>query len=187
MAAPLDAALAGEGDGLALCRQDVQLALGTARVGVGQGAGDVERRPALGEQVQGGRPVERIEQRLARDRADAAPGVRAQGADGEKAAGDRDAEPAFIVAPEDGPCHGPQLRPGRRGQGENAIAGALVPAIRTGPLCPPRLYLSERDGFAIDGPATPKRSVSMPKVLAQNEGASGIVTWPPCDSAWKAP
>ena len=105
MAAPLDAALAGVGGRRAACAEQVQLALGAARVGVGQGAGDVGRRPALGEQVEAGRPVERIEQRLARDRADAAPGVRAQGADREKAAGDRDAEPAFVVAPEDGPCH----------------------------------------------------------------------------------
>src|SRR5204863_2562296 len=35
---------------------------------------------------------------------------RAERPDGEEAAGDGDAEPAFVVAPEDGPGHGVKLR-----------------------------------------------------------------------------
>ena len=91
MAAPFDAGLAGERDRLAVRRQDVQLAMGAAGVGVGQGTGDVERRLSLGEEVERRRTVERVEQRLAGNRAHAAPGVRTERADGEEAAGDGDA------------------------------------------------------------------------------------------------
>ena len=105
-----------------------------AGVGVGQGPGDVERRPAFGEQVERRRAVERIEQRLAGDRADAAPGVRAEGADREEPARDRDAEPAFVVAPQDRPCHGRKCAfpgagrpaPRRPGARRGAAAGLLA-------------------------------------------------------------
>src|SRR5690606_10322496 len=41
-------------------------------------------------------------------------------------------------------------------------------------------------GAPLTAQLTPKRSVNMPKVCAQNAGARGIVTWPPSASAWKA-
>ena len=65
MAAPLDAVLAGEGDRLAVRRQQVQLALRPARRRRRSGRATTScGADALGEQVEAGRAVERIHQRL---------------------------------------------------------------------------------------------------------------------------
>ena len=53
-----------------------------------------------------GRAVQRIHQRLRRDRTDTTPGVHTQGADGEEAAGDRHTEMPVVVARQNRPGHG---------------------------------------------------------------------------------
>jgi hypothetical protein len=106
MTAPIDATLAGVGGGASAYADRVQLALRAARVGVGQAGDDLVRRNAVGEQVDACGTVERIHQRLRRQRADRAPRVDAERADGEEAAGDGDAEAAVGGAGDDRPGHG---------------------------------------------------------------------------------
>ena len=105
VAARVDAARAGVRRRCAARRQHVQLAHGLAGVGAGQRRHDVGGAATFAEQGDAGRPVERIEQRLRRERADAAARVHAERADGEEAAGDRHAEASPRVARQDGPGH----------------------------------------------------------------------------------
>jgi hypothetical protein len=86
-------------------RQHVKLALTAPRVGLVSAAitcsGASPRQPSSPAG-----PYSGFSKRLRRDRTDAAPGVRAPGADGEEAARDRDAEAAVLVAGDDRPGHG---------------------------------------------------------------------------------
>ena len=154
MAAPLDAALAGEGGRLAVRRSRCSWRCARPGVGVGQGPGHVDRRPAFGEQVERRRTVERIEQRLGGDRADAAPRVQAERADREEAARDRDAEPAFVVAPEDRPCHGRKCV-GRERPRAPCSRAAIPPSAES-----PRTALrpTTGDGRRSEGPREARRT-----------------------------
>ena len=104
----------------------MELALGTAVVGVGQAADDLFDGDTLGEQLDSRRAVERIHQRLRRQRADRAPRVHAERADSEEAARDRDAEAAVGVARDDRPGH--RDAPGRQRSRSRATCSASRPA-----------------------------------------------------------
>jgi hypothetical protein len=105
MAAPVHAGFPRPGDRPADGGQHVDLPLRAAGIGLRQQTHRL-LRGAPGAQVsEAGRPVERIHQRLRGQRTDATARVHAQRPDGEKAAGDRDAEISLVVACQDGPGH----------------------------------------------------------------------------------
>ena len=105
MAAPVDARAArvrGDASGVV---DHVQLPVVAARVRGGQRAHDVRGIVAARHGLERGRRVERIDERLGRERADAACRVRAQRADGKEPARDGDAEGSARIARDDGPGH----------------------------------------------------------------------------------
>jgi hypothetical protein len=83
----------------------VELAMIAAFVAGDQPCDRIGRGDASLEQVESGRTVAGIDQRLRRQRADAAARVRTQGADGEKAAGHGNAERPIRIARDDRPGH----------------------------------------------------------------------------------
>ena len=163
MAAPLDALLAGVGRGASPCADHVQLALRPALVGVGQPGDDFFRRDAVGEQVDAGRTVERIHQRLRRQRADRAPRVDAERADGEEAARDGDAEAAVGVAGDDRPGHGDAAPAGSaRGRGRRAAPRAARRARSAGGSSCRRRRRSRRARCGSPAAGSPRPSPSRP-------------------------
>ncbi len=126
MAAPIDAVRSGVSRGEAARADEMQLALGAAIVGVGEAGHDLFGRDAVGEQLESRRAIERIHKRLRRQRADRAPRVHAECADGEEAARDRDAEAAVGVTRDDRPGH--RDAPGRQRSSRRATCSASRPA-----------------------------------------------------------
>jgi hypothetical protein len=115
MAAPVDAQRAGVAGAAAALIDQVELAMLAAFVAGDQACDGIGRGNAPLEQVESGRTVTGIDQRLRRQRADAAACVRTQGADGEKAAGNGNAERPIRIPRDDRPGHG-SLR--ARGRGD---------------------------------------------------------------------
>src|SRR5574341_1295510 len=99
--APIDAFRAGVLADAALGIDDVQLAMVAALVGRGQVLDQLRRGHARAQQVEPVPAVEGIDQRLRRERAHAALGVRAERADGKKARRDRDPERPVRIARDD--------------------------------------------------------------------------------------
>ena len=110
MAAPVDAGVAGVRRARAACGDHVELALRAAGIGGGERGDHVDRRMAGVEQLETGRPVQRVHQGLGGQRTGAAPRVHRERTDREEAAGDGDAEAAVAVACEDRPGHGDRPR-----------------------------------------------------------------------------
>src|SRR5205807_9314065 len=92
--APVDAGLPGVLSDATRAVDDVQLALVAALVRCDQAPHHLGSWHALAQQLQTISPVVRVNEGLGRKRADAAFGVRAQGAGGEEARRDGDAERA---------------------------------------------------------------------------------------------
>ena len=106
-AAPVDAAFPGVLGDAAGGVDDVELALLAPFVGGDEAPHHGLGRQAFAQQLQSLGAVMRIDERLGRERADPALGVRAQGADGEEARRDRDPERAARgIARDDRPGHG---------------------------------------------------------------------------------
>ena len=101
VAAPVDAGRTGEGHGLALGTHQVQLPMVASGVGQRQCVEHRLRCITRRQPVHAGLAVQRIHQRLGRQRANGMAGVDAKGPDREEATGDGNAEAAVAVAGED--------------------------------------------------------------------------------------
>src|SRR6266850_1306149 len=108
-AAPLDAARAGVLPDAAIGIDDVELALLAAFIRRGQALDDLCSWDAGAQELEALAAIVRVDQRLGRERADAALRMRAERAGGEEARRDGDAERAARrIARDDGPRHAPR-------------------------------------------------------------------------------
>ena len=105
VAAPSDAFAARVRRGTALPVDDVYLPNLTPGVAGDQALDHPRRLVPLRKEVEAGRPITGIHQRLRRERSDAAARMKAQGADGEETAGHRDSQGAVAGAGDNGPGH----------------------------------------------------------------------------------
>ena len=105
VAAPVDAGRAGMRRDAAVAIHDVDLAVVAAFVAFGQDLDDLLGRHFVLQEHQAVRAIERIDQRLRGDRADARLNERHAAADREILGGDRDAEGAGGIAGDEGPGH----------------------------------------------------------------------------------
>src|SRR2546423_6101344 len=106
MPAPVDAPRAGVDRDATPRVVDMELALLRARVRLHHVIDDRLRCHAFAQQTHAAIAPERVRQRLRGQRADAALAVRADRADREELARNRDAVGAARIARDDGPCHG---------------------------------------------------------------------------------
>jgi hypothetical protein len=103
--APVDAFDAGVRCDVAFRVDQMHLAVLATRVGEDERAHDIVRCHSLRQPREAARAVQRIDQRLRRQRTDAAMRMRTQRADREESARDDHAQSARHIARDDRPCH----------------------------------------------------------------------------------